>query len=71
MPGLGRSLIVVGLVLVALGLLVGLAPRLPSWLGRLPGDLFIRRGQFSLYLPLTTSLLVSLLLSVLLWLLRR
>jgi hypothetical protein len=70
MPSLGRSLIMIGLLLVAVGVVVSLAPRIP-WLGKLPGDIFIRREQFSLYMPLTTSLLVSLALSLLFWLLRR
>ncbi|MGE3258825.1 MAG: DUF2905 domain-containing protein [Geobacter sp.] len=70
MPSLGRNLIMIGLLLVAVGVVVSLAPRIP-WLGKLPGDIFIRREQFSFYMPLTTSLLVSLALSLLFWLLRR
>lgn len=70
MNGLGRSLIMLGLLLAALGVLISLAPRLP-WLGKLPGDIFVKREQFSFYLPLTTSLLVSLALSLLFWLFRR
>lgn len=70
MPGLGRMLIIAGLLLVAAGLVIGLAPRVP-WLGRLPGDIVLRRGQFSLFVPITTCLLVSLVLSLVMWLLRR
>lgn len=70
MHGVGRLLIVAGLVLVAAGVLLSLAPRLP-WLGKLPGDIMIKREQFSFYMPLTTSLILSLLVSLLLWLLRR
>jgi hypothetical protein len=64
-----RILIILGLVLVAAGLLWPLAERLN--LGRLPGDFVIGRGSFRLYLPLATSLLISLLLSLVLWLIRR
>ena len=64
-----RILIIVGLVLVAAGLLWPLAERLN--LGRLPGDFVIGRGSFRLYLPLATSLLISVVLSLVLWLLRR
>jgi hypothetical protein len=64
-----RILIIAGLVLVAAGLLWPLAERLN--LGRLPGDLVIGRGSFRLYLPLATSLLISVLLSVVLWLMKR
>ncbi len=70
MIGLGRTLIVLGIVLVAAGLLVLAAGKLP-FLGRLPGDIVIRRPGFTLYFPLGTSILLSLLLSLLLWLLRR
>lgn len=70
MHGVARFLIVVGLVLVAAGVLLSLAPRLP-WLGKLPGDIMIKREQFSVYMPLTTCLILSLLVSLLLWLLRR
>ena len=58
-----------GLVLVAAGLLWPLAARLN--LGRFPGDIVIGRGSFRLYLPLATSLLISVVLSLVLWLLRR
>lgn len=64
-----RFLIILGLVLVAVGLLWPLVERLN--LGRLPGDFVITRGSFRLYLPLATSLIVSVVLSLVLWLLRR
>lgn len=63
-----RTLILVGLLLVALGLLW---PWLASLgLGRLPGDVVIERENFRLYLPLTTCVVISLILSVLWWLFR-
>lgn len=61
--GLGLTIALVGVVL----LLVGKVP----WLGRLPGDIAIERDNFSFYFPITTSILVSLGLSILFWLLRR
>lgn len=67
---LGRTLIVIGLVLVGVGLLIGLAGRVP-WIGRLPGDIVVRRGNFTFYFPLATSILVSLLLTLLFSLFRR
>jgi len=63
-------LIITGLVLVAAGLLLALAPRFP-WLGKLPGDILIQRANMTFYLPLATSLLVSLVLSLLVWLFRK
>ena len=60
--GLGLALVIVGLLWPALSRL---------GLGRLPGDLAFRRGGFTLYIPLATSLIASLVLSVILWLIRR
>lgn len=70
MSGLGRPLIILGLILVAAGIIITFAPRIP-WLGRLPGDIYIKKNNFSFYFPLATSILVSALLSFILWLLRR
>jgi hypothetical protein len=67
----GRILIAAGIVLIVLGLAVSIGARLPVKLGRLPGD-FVFRGKNSVfYFPLATSLLLSLLLSFVLWLLGR
>lgn len=63
-------LILAGCLLVAAGVWILYGPRLP-WLGRLPGDVMIRRPGFTFYAPLATSLLASLVLSLLLWLLRK
>jgi len=67
---MGRQLIILGLIIVAIGLVFSLSPRLP-WLGRLPGDISIKREHFSFYFPLGTCILLSLLLSLVLWLFRR
>jgi DUF2905 family protein len=67
----GRTLIVIGLVLVAAGLVVMLGERLPIRLGRLPGDIVIRGKNTTFYFPLMTCLLLSLLFSLLSWLFRR
>ena len=64
---MGRSLIVLGLVIAAAGLLI-------TWglpIGRLPGDFTIRRGHVSFYFPLATSIIVSIVLTLVLWLFRR
>lgn len=57
-----------GLILIAVALLW---PLLSRWLGRLPGDVVVRRGNFTLAFPIVTCLLLSLLLSLLLWFFRR
>lgn len=65
-----RILVVAGLVLVALGLVVYASPSLPV-LGRLPGDIRIERPGLRLYLPITSCLVVSAVLSAAMWLLSR
>jgi hypothetical protein len=72
MPPLGRFLIIVGLVLVVLGLVItysGLFSFLR--LGRLPGDIHIKRDNFSFYFPITTSILVSIVLTLIFYLFRK
>ena len=73
MPEVGRTLIVVGVLLVVAGGLVILLGRtgVPFGLGRLPGDVLIKRDGFTFYLPITTSILVSVVLSAILWFVRR
>jgi Protein of unknown function (DUF2905) len=66
----GRALIVLGIVLVGVGLLLSLVGKVP-WLGRLPGDIHVQRGNWSFYFPLATSLLLSVVLSLLFWLFSR
>ena len=70
MSDLGRVLIVVGVILVIVGAVLLLAPKLP-WLGRLPGDLSYKRGNCSVYFPLGTCIVISLILTLIMYLLRR
>ncbi len=63
--------IAAGVVLILLGIAVSLGGRLPVKLGRLPGDFVFRGKNSAFYFPLATSLLLSLVLSLVLWLLRR
>jgi len=70
MDQLGRMLILFGMVLAAVGALLLVVGKVP-WLGRLPGDITIQRGRFTFYFPLATCLLVSLVLTLLMWLLSR
>ncbi|MGA7236303.1 MAG: DUF2905 domain-containing protein [Bryobacteraceae bacterium] len=69
--GLGKLLIVAGLALVAVGAIVSLAGRLPFKLGRLPGDIYIHGRNSTFIFPLTTCILISLILSLVMWFLRR
>jgi hypothetical protein len=70
MAGLGKTLIVLGLLLAVAGVVLLLAGRLP-WLGNLPGDISIQRERFSFYFPITTCILISVLISLVLYFFRR
>jgi hypothetical protein len=67
--GFGWMLLLIGIIVAAVGAIWILGPSIP-WLGRLPGDIRIERDHFRLYLPLATCLLVSLVLTLILWLAR-
>jgi hypothetical protein len=71
MPSLARLLILSGLLLVLAGLIVAASGRLHLPFGRLPGDISFRGRNWSVYFPLATSLIVSIVLSLLLWLVSR
>jgi len=71
--GIGKMLIIMGLGIVAIGILLSLIGKLPNegnglgWLGKLPGDFFIKRDNFTLYFPLTTSIIISIIGSLVLY----
>ena len=66
----GRMLVVFGLLIALVGIALVLVGRVP-WLGRLPGDIHIQRGNWTFYFPLATSLLLSVVLTLILWILGR
>lgn len=68
---MGRTIIIVGLVLVALGVLMILGDRLPIKPGRLPGDIVVRGKNGVFYFPIVTCLVVSGILSLVMWLIGR
>jgi hypothetical protein len=70
MSDLGRLLIVLGVILVIVGAVVLLAPKIP-WLGKLPGDFSFNRENFSVYFPLGTCILISIILTLIMYLFRR
>ncbi|MGH7817315.1 MAG: DUF2905 domain-containing protein [Candidatus Binatia bacterium] len=70
MAGLGKTLIYLGLLLVVIGLVLSFAGKLP-WLGHLPGDISIERERFSFYFPLATCILISIVISLVLYFFRR
>ena len=67
---LGKVLILIGLLITAVGVLFLYSEKI-GWIGRLPGDITIRRENVTVYFPLATCLLISVLLSLLIWLFRK
>lgn len=70
MAPIGKLLIVFGSVLVGAGLLLLLSDKIP-WLGRLPGDITVRRDNFTFFFPVVTCIVISVILSLILWLFRK
>jgi uncharacterized membrane protein len=66
----GKLLILLGIILIALGGVLLFLPKIP-WLGKLPGDLFFKGEKVSFYFPLTTSIVISLIVTLILALFRR
>jgi len=67
---LGRFFIMIGLIIAGIGFALIFAGKIP-WLGRLPGDFFFRGKDFSFYFPLTTGILISVILTLILWFINR
>lgn len=60
---LGKFFIVIGVVFILIGVFIVFAPKIP-YLGKLPGDVYIKKGNFIFYMPLATSILISILLTL-------
>ncbi len=69
-PNIGKLLIFAGIVIVGAGILLILGPKIP-WLGRLPGDIVIEKKNFKFYFPVTTGIIISVILTLIVYLLRR
>jgi len=70
MGDIGKALMLIGALVFALGAVLALAGKLP-WFGRLPGDIVVERGPVTFYFPLATCVIISVVLSLLVWLFRR
>lgn len=70
MGPLGKLLILLGVFIILIGLLVLIGEKIP-WIGRLPGDIIIRKKNFTFYFPIVTSILISIILTLLFMLFRK
>jgi hypothetical protein len=71
MQEVGKFILIIGLVLVAVGALLWRFPSLFGWVGRLPGDISVQKGNFSFYFPIVTCILISVIVTLLSWWFRR
>ncbi len=67
---LGKIFIIIGAIIAVIGIILVLGDKIP-WIGRLPGDIIIKRDKFTFYFPLLTSIIISLLLTLLFYLFRK
>jgi uncharacterized protein HemY len=67
---LGKVLIIIGVVIAGIGIILVLRPEVP-WLGKLPGDILIKKDNFRFYFPVTTCIIISIILTLLFYLFKR
>jgi hypothetical protein len=70
LASLGKILIIIGAIIAAIGLLLTLGDKIP-WIGKLPGDIYIKRDRFTFYFPIVTCIIISLILTLLFSLFRK
>jgi H+/Cl- antiporter ClcA len=71
MQNIGKIIVIAGIILVVAGIIIWLLGDKLNWLGNLPGDIKIKRDNFSFYMPLASMILISLVVSLIIWLIRK
>lgn len=71
MTGFGKILVIAGIILILVGLILWLGSDKLNWFGKLPGDIRLDKGNIKIFFPLTSMVLISLLLSLMFWIIRR
>jgi hypothetical protein len=67
---MGKYIIIIGVILILIGLIMQFAGKIP-WIGRLPGDILIKKENFTFYFPLVTSIILSIVISLIIYLIRK
>ena len=67
----GKYLIISGIILIVIGIIIYFSGFRNNWIGHLPGDIRIEKENYKFYFPITTSLLISLLITVIVWIIRK
>lgn len=71
MQYMGRILIIAGIILILAGIILVIPGNKLGWMGHLPGDIRIERENFRFYFPITTLLIISLLINLMIWVIRK
>ncbi len=71
MSGMGKILVIIGIVIAVIGAVIWLAGDKISWFGNLPGDIRMEKENFRFYFPITSMILLSVVISILWWLIRK
>jgi hypothetical protein len=67
---MGKFIIIIGVILILIGLIMQFTDKIP-WIGRLPGDILIKKENFTFYFPLVTSIVLSIVISLIIYLIRK
>jgi hypothetical protein len=67
---MGKYIIIIGIILILIGLIMQFVDKIP-WIGRLPGDILIKKENFTFYFPLVTSIILSIVISLIIYLIRK
>ncbi len=70
MGGIGKMLIIFGIILIIIGIFLNFAGKIP-FIGKLPGDIYIKKDNFSFYFPVTTCIIISIILSIIFGIFRK
>ncbi|MFC1807737.1 DUF2905 domain-containing protein [Candidatus Omnitrophota bacterium] len=70
MNSISKSLLICGVIFILAGILIQYGPKIP-WIGRLPGDICIRKSNFSFYAPISTCIIISIIVSIILYIFGR
>lgn len=71
MERIGKSIILIGIFIVIVGVIIWLWGDKLRWLGKLPGDIRVEKENFSFYMPITTMIIISVVISAILWLIKQ
>ncbi|HIJ59793.1 MAG TPA: DUF2905 domain-containing protein [Nitrospirae bacterium] len=70
LENIGKYLIIIGIVTIVIGIILFFSAKI-TWIGKLPGDIIIKKENFTFYFPIATCIIISIILSIIFWIIRR